>query len=813
MICYFNKNLINESLLLEADNYHKRARMVIARYYPNFSQAQINALEEAFRKEYYTGRDYPNVIRRLESIFLNIALGLGYAENDKSNYSIYRLNLLKQIFNEIKRTRPNTSSWTESNTTFSSLMDIYGADLIDSNKIENAQLNMIDWGSLPKGKYEILKDVDYETAYKIGEWTGWKGDGTPETGQLCYTRSPYTWNNYTKGGNKVYVLLREGWKDMIAPEEPNFRIDDDKEVPGEIKTELIIDDDTNQGKITSTGFGEYPYDAYGLSVIFVFISPSGGIAYSNTRWNHGKGMHLGDVDHSFSKPTLSYLLGENVNNVFDIDLENSGDKYDRITKEIQNLGILPIDAYNDTDAFEKLEALYSVLNPHEIFDRGNLSGSRNQLLMVQDKSEGRYGYLNLENGRFIIKPDSFIKNIEPFKNGYSLVTYEYKCSYIDENGIPLDTEEVGDSNILASAKDGFNFTDEGYGFLILTAYDDSKKLLIIDKNANLMFGSNRGIYTHPTIISDNHGHMKIQPYGVKYTFEVDCDKGTFFYNGKQIPIPTTRNIVENFNEYSKVGMLTVDEVFDIYSSDEDPIKPAKLVYNLRHAFPEFDEKPWFYLDCEKIEILGRKHFCSASGFYRQKFAPVGLEPGKYTYINREGELLPEEFDKAEIFMGVFGCVKKDGKYNYITDEGKLASPDIWFDEAETDSPFSLKKVKIGDGYNLLWKGGLVFPYTLPYIDKPSYTSSCEIKLQNGEEYYIFCDAEDGLEIYQHNPGYRKLPPDYFWEREREYEASLENHEIQDAESQTNSVSESKKKTIVITESQIKRIKNKLKKGR
>ena len=82
------------------------------------------------------------------------------------------------------------------------------------------------------------------------------------------------------GLNKVYCCLSNNWKN-IKPEK-------------------------NEG---------YPKDEYGLSMIFVFVSPEGELVNSNVRWNHGDGS-FGNVDNMFTKSELSELVGVNFNQVF-----------------------------------------------------------------------------------------------------------------------------------------------------------------------------------------------------------------------------------------------------------------------------------------------------------------------------------------------------------------------------------------------------------------------------------------------------------------------------------------------------------------
>ena len=119
-------------------------------------------------------------------------------------------------------------------------------------------------------QYSIIKDVDFDQAHKIGDYSSLQDGSTC----LCYTQDVNIWKSWTKNGeNTAFVCLKDGWQEMEPKPGPNA-----------------------------------PYDDYGLSMIFVFVNPKGELVASNTRWNHH---NAGDtnVDHAFTEEEISNIIG------------------------------------------------------------------------------------------------------------------------------------------------------------------------------------------------------------------------------------------------------------------------------------------------------------------------------------------------------------------------------------------------------------------------------------------------------------------------------------------------------------------------
>ena len=128
-------------------------------------------------------------------------------------------------------------------------------------------------------QYTILKDIDYEKAHEIGQYSSLQNSMTC----LCYTQSESLWNHWTQHGiNTAFVCLKDGWQDMKPETGPNA-----------------------------------PYDDYGLSMIFVFVNPKGELVASNTRWNHQNAGNT-NVDHAFTEEEISNIIGIRFKDAFKV---------------------------------------------------------------------------------------------------------------------------------------------------------------------------------------------------------------------------------------------------------------------------------------------------------------------------------------------------------------------------------------------------------------------------------------------------------------------------------------------------------------
>jgi hypothetical protein len=177
--------------------------------------------------------------------------------------------------------------------------------------------------------YEIVPIPDFNTAKKWGRLSSPGKNG--DYGRLCYTDGENTWNSERfgdDGRNKCFLLLNQDtykkWGDGECPP-----------------------------------FNEYsPYDEYGLSMVWVFITPEGKLHASNTRWNHGAQNKIPDftniyggteVDKSFDKKGIEKLLKKKFSDAFGIEEHNYDEELQEFVNEM-NEGV--VDADNGTFSIE-----------------------------------------------------------------------------------------------------------------------------------------------------------------------------------------------------------------------------------------------------------------------------------------------------------------------------------------------------------------------------------------------------------------------------------------------------------------------------
>ena len=283
----------------------------------------IDYIENKLRELCFHANISDSVIR-LELIIMRIALSLGFEQENQDSAKLNRLfRIVNYITKCVKEKLPlpkplkQLNELTLENTTYDRLNELFGTVLDKQDAEEAERINNADYSEGINTDYDILSDIDYETAKDYGDYSC-------SNSKLCYTQSKSTWNQYTNGGsNAVYLLLRKGWKNI--PEE--------------------------HGANT-------PYDDYGLSMIFVFVDEKGNIAYSNTRWNHqtdGQGQK--NVDQSFTKEQLSQLLNAKFESIFN-HLHTFAEKVAKAKQQLQN-GADPEDVfdyvYDFYDGFAKVE--------------------------------------------------------------------------------------------------------------------------------------------------------------------------------------------------------------------------------------------------------------------------------------------------------------------------------------------------------------------------------------------------------------------------------------------------------------------------
>ena len=410
--------LLNEGR--NADKAKQKTLEVIRKFFNNASWLDNEFVDAAANPNHLSVIDYiehklkelcfhaniPDSVIRLEPIIMNIALSLGFEQQNQDTTKLNRLfrivsYITKCITEKLPLPEPlkQLNELTLENTTYDRLNDLFGSVLDKQDAAESERINNADYSEGMNTAYEILSDIDYDTAHYYGNYSC-------SNSKLCYTQSESTWNQYTNSGsNTVYLLLRKDWQKI--PEE--------------------------HGENT-------PYDDYGLSMIFVFIDGEGNIAYSNTRWNHRtNGQGPSNVDQSFTKEYLSQLLNVNFGSVFK-SLHSFAEKVAKVKQQLQN-GADPKDVFDWVDNFSEGFALVQLGYKWNFINTdGNLLRDDLWFDVAWDFHEGfagvklndKWNFINTDGN--LLRDDLWFDVAWGFYEGFARVKLNDKWNFINTDG-------------------------------------------------------------------------------------------------------------------------------------------------------------------------------------------------------------------------------------------------------------------------------------------------------------------------------------------------------------------------------------------
>ena len=634
---------IQENLLLEGDSRLK----IVNRIMDNEFSGLLDLDAPVRGAEYYINNN-PNTTWRQYILFslrhtfglmtnadvkyLPIVAKLAFSNEvrfEKTNDNGREIATLQKIVRLMKKDENVFQQLNNQNITFSQAYNIVKKEIEAIERVDAENANNVE----TRSDYDIIEVPDYETAHYYGEFTC-------SNSKLCYTQNESTWRDYKghKNQNRVYVCLKHGWKTI--PEQP--------------------------------GAGN-PYDEYGTSMIFVFISPDGDIATSNCRWNHSvTGEYEGSVDNAFTKTTLAQTVGVNFDSVFK--------PYN--DEQLINLGIIPLNRIN--------QLLQDGIKPEKIFDTiqpclvlGNTTYSvvhstnkKNILVTKHDDNQHEFNSLLIQ--------DTWFDTVYPFKhtedgsNIYPTLVIighgnDEKSNYVKIDGsyvFPLPRNQWlkyggtfinGFAPISVEGK-GWNYIDVNGELLSKDMWFD-KTLPFLAEGCGSVHWQNKMnlIRRDGTLVSDTWfeaiSRYTSTGYAVIYKDE-NTRQNIVTYDGK---------------------MLSPDLWFDCVYLNE----------NSEGTFiVEFNEK---YNFISKYGLLWKQEpddwFDYAYDFHHG-FAVVEDYPFGANYIGLDGQFLSKEwFDEAHRFdphgnYSEFAMVERDRgrdrEYNLINTSGDLISPNKWF---------------------------------------------------------------------------------------------------------------------------------------
>ena len=321
---------------------------------------------------------------------------------EKRNDNSEQLNILRTIVQAIKKDPElYTNILNKDVDTYSELVEIMTPYIQKKEQDELDNINSKEY--VLNTDYDIIEIHSYEQAHEIGEYSSLQG----ESDKLCYTQNKSTWDQYTNhGNNRVFCLLKHGWKEM-------------KPIAGE----------------------NAPYDEYGLSMIFIFVNPKGKITTCNTRWNHehSEWLHSGmSVDNSLSAEELSEIIGGNIYEVLGINrLEVTFDN----AQELLDKGYKPKDIFDKVFDYYDGYAIVILNDKYNWINKDNRLGSSEQWFDYIWKFINGYASVKL-NGKWnwidtngdILSPEQWFDEVFKFINSYGIAVLNNKWYWIDTNG-------------------------------------------------------------------------------------------------------------------------------------------------------------------------------------------------------------------------------------------------------------------------------------------------------------------------------------------------------------------------------------------
>lgn len=546
------------------------------------------------------------------------------------------------------------------------------------SETENSKYNGINTN------YEILKDVDFKTANKIG-------NSSCPSGKLCYTQSEMTWESYTKDGfNTVYVLLKNGYKKIPAKHN------------GVNEYDFLPEDG---------------YDEYGLSMIFMFVDSLGKLVYCNTRWNHGANYGPGkSVDHALNESEISKIIGANFYELF-----KGNDKFNQYVedalKRIAN-GENPRYIFDAAYLSEGITLI-------RLHDKYNFINEKHKLMSKQwfDNAtefydgtaivclNGKYNFLTKEGN---LLTSQWFDGCSNFREGFARIRLNNKVNYIDKNG-----------NFLSNTwfDDGYSFNKDVVGVCI------NGKWNFIDKSCNLL--SNQ--WFDEILLFDNDFSFSVVKLNGKKNFLTkegkilskqwfDKSEWNFYngfaliYNDRQCNIMNKHGEIiskqwfdycRDYDEENDVFYVKKDGKNNVLTQDGRLLSKQwfDYCYNFSDGFCGVKEgNKCNYMDKNGNLLLNE--WVDHGYDFQNGFGHV-INNEKHNFVSADGNLLSNTwFDDASVFTNGFAAVCLNDKWNYINANGKMLS-DMWFDNCFDFDKGGFGVIVINNKCNYITKEGKI----------------------------------------------------------------------------------------------------------
>ena len=656
MIIHLNENRFNKFFLFESKNSkraHQKTREILGQHFNEDPNSEfIASFEQTLIKKYFgEGKNVDWFIVLEPNIAMWLLQSPGPLFEKYINYLFNKATTFKKPSEYIAKVRP-IENYEELKQFVNPQMEEDRMKKREEMKKMNPNLNQ---------NYNVLGPLSYQEAQQYGNYSGYDGG---LYGKICYTQDIGTWNspNYSNNGkNSCFILLRNDWKTVNT---------------------------THDGSEKNNGLDELSqydgYDDYGLSMIFVWITPDGDLHECNTRWNHRANYAPGhDVDHALDEVDIAKLMGVPFENIFNIETveQRDADLNHLLENKLRGAG-------------GDLNAVFE--------DVGNTFGAG-----IFVRYENRWNLVDVETKSKLLLPVWFDDVIQEVDD-YMFVLHNHKPNVITKEGRYLwnhpvkewfDVISISESPYLIVKKNNkFNFLKKEDGNILCKEgfwFDG------IDKTRWRKFGKDLGLFYCPVWI----GEGRAKRYNL------------LSYEGYLLwPYPVHKWLDECWifenNDYLVIG---IGEKLNIIAPNGKFLSHESV----KDWFDYVEGNPFNHGDIP-FAFVGKK-----LGDENERTDVAWQTPGmRYNLLKKDGTLLSNDWFKAFVsddldFFGREGgnyCrVKNDeGKYNLLNVNGELVwKGEEWFEKISSPNMFGVCLVKqtTSDGqlYNVLVgnKGTLV----------------------------------------------------------------------------------------------------------
>ena len=341
----------------------------------------------------YTGslqHDIPN-LRLDKGKFMVGALRMYFDGELNSEENIRSLDTVLKCINKGNHT--SEYDFNLNGLSLNELSDKYKENIRQDSENDRKRSELVKRGN--NGGYNIIPINSFSEASKYGKYTTW-----------CVTQDEKAFDSYTKGGNRFYFCLKQGFEN--------------------------VERDNNGA----------PLNNYGLSMIAVNIDANGDLTRITTRYNH-----------DFNGENNSGLCAvEQLEDVLDVNFYRVFKPYTR--EELHSMGIVMFDEVQDLldsgkkpeDVFDYVTDFKNGISEVELNDKYNFINTKGELLSLKwfdylgsfadgfaaVELNGKWNFIDSKGG--LLLPNQWFEYCDSFYEGFACVELNDKWNFINSKG-------------------------------------------------------------------------------------------------------------------------------------------------------------------------------------------------------------------------------------------------------------------------------------------------------------------------------------------------------------------------------------------